>query len=53
VAVDPEGSILAEPDALNDKDRLQSYKVEGIGYDFIPTVLDRELVDQWIKTNGG
>jgi cystathionine beta-synthase len=24
--------------------------VEGIGYDFIPNVLDRSLVDQWIKT---
>lgn len=27
-------------------------KVEGIGYDFIPTVLDRDskLVDKWYKT---
>jgi cystathionine beta-synthase len=25
--------------------------VEGIGYDFIPKVLRRELVDQWIKTS--
>ena len=24
--------------------------MEGIGYDFIPTVLDRSLVDKWIKT---
>lgn len=51
VGVDPEGSILALPDSLNDKNRLQSYKVEGIGYDFIPDVLDRSLVDQWEKTN--
>jgi len=51
VGVDPVGSILAEPDPLNDKNRLQSYKVEGIGYDFIPTVLDRELVDFWVKTD--
>lgn len=36
VAVDPKGSILAEPDSLNDEKRLQSYAVEGIGYDFIP-----------------
>jgi len=50
VAVDPKGSILAEPDSLNDEMRLQSYKVEGIGYDFIPTVLDRDLVDMWVKT---
>jgi cystathionine beta-synthase len=52
VGVDPVGSILAEPDVLNDKDRLTSYKVEGIGYDFIPTVLDRSLVDDWVKTEG-
>ena len=29
----------------------RAYKVEGIGYDFIPDVLNRELVDRWIKTN--
>ena len=36
--------------SLNDEDRLKPYKVEGIGYDFIPDVLDRSLVDSWIKT---
>lgn len=51
IGVDPVGSILALPDNLNDKNRLVSYKVEGTGYDFIPTVLDRELVDEWIKTD--
>ena len=25
--------------------------MEGIGYDFVPTVLDRNVVDRWIKTN--
>ncbi len=50
IGVDPVGSILALPEALNDKDRLKPYKVEGIGYDFIPDVLDRSLVDEWIKT---
>jgi cystathionine beta-synthase len=45
VGVDPEGSILAGPGPI------QTYKVEGIGYDFIPDVLDRSLVDRWIKTN--
>ena len=24
-------------------------QVEGIGYDFIPTVLDRSVVDKWYK----
>jgi cystathionine beta-synthase len=45
VGVDPEGSILAGPSDV------RPYKVEGIGYDFIPDVLDRSLVDRWIKTN--
>ncbi len=45
VGVDPEGSILAGPGPI------RSYKVEGIGYDFIPDVLDRSLVDRWIKSN--
>jgi cystathionine beta-synthase len=45
VGVDPEGSILAGPG------EIKSYKVEGIGYDFIPDVLDRRLVDRWIKSN--
>jgi cystathionine beta-synthase len=51
VGVDPKGSILAQPDALNDECRLQSYAVEGIGYDFVPAVLDRALVDRWVKTD--
>eukprot|EP00931_Biecheleriopsis_adriatica_P028571 TRINITY_DN1702_c0_g1_i7.p1 TRINITY_DN1702_c0_g1~~TRINITY_DN1702_c0_g1_i7.p1 ORF type:complete len:438 (+),score=116.17 TRINITY_DN1702_c0_g1_i7:60-1373(+) len=57
VAVDPYGSILAVPDAVNDgsartgQKRLGAYHVEGIGYDFIPTVLDREVADYWVKTD--
>lgn len=51
VGVDPEGSILAVPDALNDAHRLEMYHVEGIGYDFIPQVLDRSVVDVWQKSN--
>ncbi|KAK3530478.1 hypothetical protein QTP86_024392 [Hemibagrus guttatus] len=50
IAVDPEGSILAEPEELNQTDKTQ-YEVEGIGYDFIPTVLDRSVVDRWYKSN--
>lgn len=48
VGVDPKGSILAQPDNLNGQ--VTGYKVEGIGYDFIPRVLDRSLVDYWVKT---
>jgi cystathionine beta-synthase len=51
IAADPEGSILAVPEALNAAHANQPYKVEGIGYDFIPDVLDRELVDKWYKTD--
>ena len=45
VGADPVGSILAD-----DSDEVGSYKVEGIGYDFIPEVLNRGLVDKWVKT---
>ncbi|MFW7380386.1 MAG: cystathionine beta-synthase [Oligoflexus sp.] len=44
VGADPEGSILAGGT------HVASYKVEGIGYDFIPDVLDRSVVDKWVKT---
>lgn len=50
VGVDPNGSILAEPEVLN-KEGIHSYQVEGIGYDFIPEVLKRQYVDQWVKTD--
>jgi len=42
VGVDPEGSILGG------REDVFTYQVEGIGYDFIPGVLDRDLVDHWI-----
>ncbi|KAF9162414.1 hypothetical protein DFQ26_003568 [Actinomortierella ambigua] len=48
VGVDPHGSILAQPESLNTS--TESYKVEGIGYDFIPEALDRSLIDRWIKS---
>ncbi|KAL8271526.1 hypothetical protein Esti_004561 [Eimeria stiedai] len=47
VAVDPEGSILADPTSPPGK----PYLVEGIGYDFVPTVLDRNTADLWVKVN--
>merc|ERR1712223_1084294 len=50
VGVDPEGSILAQPEELNKTD-VTGYEVEGTGYDFIPTVLDRSVVDRWVKCN--
>ena len=45
VGADPKGSLLAGPE------EIKPYHVEGIGYDFIPDVLDRDLVDRWVKTN--
>ncbi len=45
VGVDPEGSILAGDGPI------RTYAVEGIGYDFVPNVLERELVDRWIKSD--
>ncbi|KAF4580943.1 cystathionine beta-synthase [Ophiocordyceps camponoti-floridani] len=51
IAADPYGSILAQPDELNGDRANESYKVEGIGYDFVPDVLDRGLVDKWYKTD--
>ncbi|XP_027442877.1 cystathionine beta-synthase isoform X3 [Zalophus californianus] len=50
IGVDPEGSILAEPEELNRTEQT-AYEVEGIGYDFIPTALDRSVVDKWFKSN--
>lgn len=51
IAADPYGSILALPETLNQGDLANiPYKVEGIGYDFIPDVLDRQIVDKWYKT---
>ncbi|CAG8149051.1 unnamed protein product [Penicillium nalgiovense] len=49
VAVDPLGSVLAQPDELNNL--KAEYKVEGIGYDFLPNVLNQAEPDLWIKTS--
>jgi cystathionine beta-synthase/cysteine synthase A len=45
IGVDPYGSILGGGC------EVYPYLVEGIGYDFIPDVLDNLLVDQYIKVN--
>ncbi len=45
VGIDPEGSILGGREIVG------TYQVEGIGYDFIPEVLDQSLVDDWIYSN--
>lgn len=45
IGVDPFGSILGGGTEVH------PYLVEGIGYDFIPGVLDNSLVDEYIKVN--
>lgn len=45
IGVDPIGSILGGGD------EIKPYLVEGIGYDFFPSVLDNSLIDGYIKTN--
>ena len=45
VGADPYGSILRPGDT-----EIHAYDVEGVGYDFIPDVLDQGIVDRWIKT---
>lgn len=45
IGVDPYGSILGGGTDIF------PYLVEGIGYDFIPEVLDNSLIDQYIKVN--
>ncbi|ORY72421.1 cysteine synthase [Leucosporidium creatinivorum] len=53
VGVDPRGSVLARPEELNKLEEGESdqYKIEGIGYDFIPGVLSHTSVHHWIKTS--
>ncbi|MCH8011366.1 MAG: pyridoxal-phosphate dependent enzyme [Candidatus Marinimicrobia bacterium] len=45
IGVDPYGSILGGGT------EIFPYKVEGIGYDFFPEVLDNTLVDRYVKVN--
>ena len=51
IAIDPEGSLLAQPESMNLENPGPEFgqQIEGIGYDFIPRVLDRTLVDEWVK----
>jgi cystathionine beta-synthase/cysteine synthase A len=45
IGVDPYGSILGGGT------EIYPYLVEGIGYDFIPPVLDNSLIDEYIKVS--
>ncbi|OGO96548.1 MAG: cystathionine beta-lyase [Coxiella sp. RIFCSPHIGHO2_12_FULL_44_14] len=43
IGADPIGSILGGGT------EIKPYRVEGIGYDFIPQVLDNTLIDEYVK----
>lgn len=45
IGADPHGSILGGGT------EVYPYRVEGIGYDFIPDVLDNSMVDQYVKVS--
>ncbi len=47
VGADPEGSIYT---AAREED-IHQYRVEGVGEDFWPATLDREIVDRYIMVN--
>jgi cystathionine beta-synthase len=44
IGADPVGSILGGGTEVS------TYKVEGIGYDFFPDVLDNSVIDEYVKT---
>jgi len=45
IGVDPIGSILGGGT------EVKPYEVEGIGYDFFPSVLDNSLIDHYVKVS--
>jgi len=51
ICVDPHGSELAMPPSVNKNKPANGFQMEGLGYDFDPRVLDKSLVDEWIKTD--
>lgn len=44
VAADPEGSVLSG-------DTPKSWKVEGIGEDYVPKTLNAQVVDDWVRVS--
>jgi len=51
VGVDPIGSILTDYFYTGKMVEAHSYKVEGIGEDFIPSVYDFNVIDDMVKVN--
>lgn len=46
VAANPIGSILVDPSKM----KPSPSQVEDIGCDFVPAVMDRQVVDQWVQS---
>jgi cystathionine beta-synthase len=51
VGVDPIGSLYAEYFRTGELGPAHSYKVEGVGEDFLPTTMDFSVVDDVVQVN--
>jgi cystathionine beta-synthase len=51
VGVDPVGSILYDLKRTGEYVKAESYKVEGIGEDFLPGTTDLSIVDEIVQVN--
>lgn len=51
IGVDPIGSILYELHRSGETTKAESYKVEGIGEDFLPSTTDLSVVDTIVQVN--
>jgi len=49
VGVDPVGSILADYFKTGKMTEAHSYKIEGIGEDFVPSIYDFSVIDDMVK----
>jgi cystathionine beta-synthase len=47
IGVDPYGSVIED---MEEHPKFHGYKIEGIGYDFVPANVDRSVIDGWVKT---
>jgi cystathionine beta-synthase len=47
IGVDPVLSLMAP----NSKPMTAVSEIEGVGYDFVPTNLDRGVIDHWVKVD--
>lgn len=51
IGVDPEGSLLSSKFRNEGKPHLHSYRLEGIGEDFIPSTLDMKVMDEMVAVS--